>query len=262
MEEILKGQAVPREGGQMNVVHDPLRIGHGAPLLPLKLDQEPEQLVGRQVGRPAGVPLEGAPQVGRRLHLPDFELPVEAPEHLLPPTPVGADIPAAPATYCPYPPSPHPHTHTPIGIGSIEPNWESDLNLDQRVTRPLRHSRLLLFYALGLFGILDHNHGIRVANAGFVYFNNYLLAMSKDDIPHHLKITPFGELKTVGRYNFYEQLNSTMIAHLKLDQFPRPYLKYFKFLPEKVKSDEVEISRVEPTMMHDFAITKKYVVQS
>lgn len=61
--------------------------------------------------------------------------------------------------------------------------------------------RLLLFYARALFGLVDHSHGIGVANAGLVYFNNRILAMSEDDLPYQIKITGTGELKTIVRYS-------------------------------------------------------------
>lgn len=133
-------------------------------------------------------------------------------------------------------------------------------------------ARLALYLARSRIGLLDGSRGSGVANAGLVYFNGRLLAMSEDDLPYHVNIMDEGDLATIGRFNFDAQIDFPLIAHPKIEPttgdlhtlsynvVKKPYLKYLRFDTCGNKSRDLDISLKEPTMIHDFAITTNHVI--
>lgn len=133
-------------------------------------------------------------------------------------------------------------------------------------------ARLLVHWTRALVGILDASQGMGMANAGIVFFNNRLLAISEDDLPVEVRITDDHDIETVGRHDFHGQLTHSMIAHPKIDShtgelfslsynvLSAPYLKYLVFDSNGKKKLEVPVTLSEAAMTHDFAITENFVV--
>ncbi|WP_227984973.1 carotenoid oxygenase family protein [Nocardia spumae] len=118
---------------------------------------------------------------------------------------------------------------------------------------------------VGADGIVDL--GAVPANTHVISHADRILALVESGLPYEL--TP--ELATVGSCDFGGRLTTAMTAHPKRDPrtgellffgygFTPPYLTYHRLTAagELAESRVVEVGG--PTMMHDFAITERYVV--
>ncbi|TQD74816.1 hypothetical protein C1H46_039653 [Malus baccata] len=129
-----------------------------------------------------------------------------------------------------------------------------------------------LFASQIITGQLNPANGFGVANTSLALFGNRLYALCEVDLPYAVSLTSNGDIQTLGRCDFNEKLSVSMTAHPKIDpetgetfafrfSAVRPFLTYFHFDADGTKHPDVPIfSMRRPSIIHDFAITKKYAV--
>ncbi|XP_057477884.1 probable carotenoid cleavage dioxygenase 4, chloroplastic [Actinidia eriantha] len=123
-----------------------------------------------------------------------------------------------------------------------------------------------------LAGQFNPTQGIGLANTSLALIGNNLYALGESDLPYAVKISDDGDLVTEGRCDFGGKLFVSMTAHPKTDPdtgelfafrygpIP-PFLTFFRFDAAGNKMPDVPIfSMTTPSLLHDFAITKKYAV--
>lgn len=133
-------------------------------------------------------------------------------------------------------------------------------------------ARGVLFIARVALGLFNPYNGAGLANTSLLYFNRRLMALEESDLPYAMNVTESGDMVTVGRYDFDGKLFMAMTAHPKIDpqtrelfafrcSFIPPFLNYFRVSPAGEKEPDVGIlSMLQPSFIHDFAITKLYAI--
>ncbi|KAL6320554.1 hypothetical protein AAG906_007633 [Vitis piasezkii] len=104
--------------------------------------------------------------------------------------------------------------------------------------------------------------------------SNRLFALGESDLPYSIHLSEEGDIETIGRCDFDGKAFINMTAHPKIDPetgetfafrcspIP-PYITFFSIDTEGSKQQDVPIfSMTDPTFVHDFSITKQYIVFS
>ncbi|GAV61705.1 RPE65 domain-containing protein, partial [Cephalotus follicularis] len=133
-------------------------------------------------------------------------------------------------------------------------------------------ARVALFLLRALTRRYNALKGFGTANTSLAVFGNRLFALGEADLPYRLRLTPSGDVETVGRHDFDGRLFMSMTAHPKTDpdtgetfafrySLVPPFLTYFHFDANGNKQGDVHIhSLFHIPFLHDFAITKKYAI--
>ncbi|KAI3453899.1 hypothetical protein Pfo_010562, partial [Paulownia fortunei] len=139
---------------------------------------------------------------------------------------------------------------------------------------PASMARLVLSAGRVLTGQFDPaTHGSGAANARLALFGGHLFALCESDLPYAVKVTPDGDIITLGRHDLQtSEPFLRMTAHPKIDQetgeafaygydVKRPFLTFFRIDSQGRKQKGVPIFSMEGcTAIHDFAVTKNYAV--
>ncbi|KAJ8767853.1 hypothetical protein K2173_020793 [Erythroxylum novogranatense] len=123
-----------------------------------------------------------------------------------------------------------------------------------------------------MFGRINLMRGFGLANTSLAFFCNKLLALGESDLPYVLNLTEEGDIQTLCRWEFHRKLFATMTAHPKVDFDTKetfafscrpvfPYITYFSFNQDGYKQTDVPLLSIDqPTLIHDFAITKRFAI--
>eukprot|EP00455_Lapot_gusevi_P033649 TRINITY_DN3686_c0_g1_i4.p1 TRINITY_DN3686_c0_g1~~TRINITY_DN3686_c0_g1_i4.p1 ORF type:complete len:591 (-),score=130.03 TRINITY_DN3686_c0_g1_i4:22-1728(-) len=115
-------------------------------------------------------------------------------------------------------------------------------------------------------------NGFSVANTAMMYHNRQILALNEADAPYVISVNEEGRIQTQGRIDFQGKLTHPFTAHPKIDPETKevmhfgyhfqnaPYLNYGVLSPDHRVLVSTPIPVSEPTMVHDFAITRDYSV--
>ncbi|KAL8063819.1 hypothetical protein ABFX02_01G051700 [Erythranthe guttata] len=135
-------------------------------------------------------------------------------------------------------------------------------------------SRCVLASGRALAGEFDPRRGIGVANTSVALFAGKLFALGESDLPYSVKLTPDGDIITLGHHVSFGEPYMTMTAHPKIaadsgeafafrHSITHPFLTYFRINPDGIKQPEVPIhSLKQASLVHDFAVTENYAVFS
>ncbi|XVF47036.1 hypothetical protein PTKIN_Ptkin03bG0076800 [Pterospermum kingtungense] len=132
--------------------------------------------------------------------------------------------------------------------------------------------RFLMVLKRIITGHIDINKGIGVANTSLASVSGKVFALCESDLPYIVDLTQQGDIETLGRWHFDKKLLLNMTAHPKFDMetketfafswsFIFPHLTFFRIDQKGVKQNEVPIfSMQKPSLIHDFAITKRFAI--
>ena len=120
----------------------------------------------------------------------------------------------------------------------------------------------------GLLGGGIPGGAVTLSNVSVVHHGGRLLSLGEIGYPYEISTD---DLATVGVHDFAGALTTSMTAHPKIDpatgrmhsfgySFAPPYLTYHVIEPDGRLVSAEEVAVAGSTMMHDFAITERYVV--
>jgi len=122
-------------------------------------------------------------------------------------------------------------------------------------------------------GLYSDKDGMGTANTALAFHAGRLLALHEGDLPYALRIACDGLVSTLGRVQFGGTMNHAFTAHPKIDPESNelfaygyslekaPYLWYSRLGADGNLEADFSIPGLDqPAMMHDFALTKRYVI--